>query len=88
MRIQTTPNATINQLDDGGLMVLSPTGRVYAGNRMAAVMWTALTTEAGDPIAAATGIARRYRVPVMRVRADLDHFVSTLRAAGAVTAAP
>lgn len=88
MRIHATPNTTITELADGGLMVLSPTGRVYTGNRMAAAMWAALVAGAGDPTAAATGIAGRYRVSVTRIRADLDHFVGTLHATGAVRRTP
>jgi len=88
MRIQTTPNTTITELANGGLTILSPTGRVYAGNRMTAVMWVALAAESGDPAAAAKDIARHYRVPATQVRADLDHFVGALRGAGAITATP
>lgn len=86
MSVRPAPNATITGLADGGLVVLSPTGRVYRGNRMAAMLWAALTGGTGDPATVAEDIAGRFGVPVAQVRADLDRFLTALNAAGAVAA--
>lgn len=87
MTIHPTPNTTITQAADGGLVVLSPKGVVYRGNRSAAVMWAALTAVAGDPRVAADCVARRFGAPLRQVRADLDRFVAALQGAGAVRVA-
>jgi len=81
MRLITEPGVHIAEFDDGALLVISRSGKVFRANPTAAVLWAAITGSSGDPDPAAVTIAARYGIPRERALADLTALVRLLREA-------
>ncbi|MGH3632384.1 MAG: PqqD family protein [Sciscionella sp.] len=88
MRIRTDARTSVTSLDDGGLAILSRSGRVFRANVTAADMWGALDAASGDPAVVAATTADRYGISPQQARADLDGLVERLQNAGLAVIEP
>lgn len=78
MRIIAEPGVHTTVLDDGSLLVVSRTGKVFRANPTAAAMWTAIVESDGGFDQVADVIANRYGIPGERARSDLATLAGTL----------
>lgn len=78
MRITAEPGVHTTILDDGSLLAVSRTGKVFRANPTAAAMWTAIVESDGDADQVAEAIANRYGIPGERARSDLATLAGTL----------
>ncbi|MDX2968344.1 PqqD family protein [Kribbella solani] len=83
VRLEQSVPATITA--DGGIVLLSRSGRVFRGNGTAATIWQTLAQCNGDMDEATNVISRTYQRPAPQLRADVEQFAVDLVDRGLAT---